>query len=391
MSRFLFATWDGAGNLVPTLAVARRLARAGHDARVLGHRAIDRRLGAHGWRFRPFRRTIDVDSTAPADPGGGMLRPAQDLWVARSVAEDVQEELQREAADVLIADCMLFTAMSAGHAVRIPTIALFHAAFALFRRGPLVDLISSLLPQLNAVRAGLGLGSVERLSDVHDACAMSVVATPREFDPPVPLPPNVCFAGPLLDTPAPLAAGGSAGMHTGDRPLVLVSLSTSDQGQMPILQRLIGALSSLHVQAIVTTGPAVDPAALAPSAHVQVVRFVPHREILPHAALVITHAGLGTVMSSLAAGVPLLCIPFGRDQFYNASRVEALHVGAIAAREADDQTLRAHVERLLFDEDARVAAARFAAVIRGYDRGIAAVQAIEHLARRAPLALECAE
>jgi UDP:flavonoid glycosyltransferase YjiC (YdhE family) len=187
MSRFLFTTWDGAGNLVPTLALARRLALAGHDVRVLGQASINRRCGQHGWRFRSFHRTIDVDSLG-TDTGAGMPRLAQELWLGRSVAEDVIEELQREAADVLIADCMLFGAMSAGQAARLPTIALFHAAFALFRGGPLAGLLSTQLPQLNALRVELGLPVVEHLCAVHDACAMSVVAAPREFDPPVPLP-----------------------------------------------------------------------------------------------------------------------------------------------------------------------------------------------------------
>ena len=56
-------------------------------------------------------------------------------------------------------------------------------------------------------------------------------------------------------------------------------------------------------------------------------RFVPHGEVLPHASLVVTHAGMGTVMSALSHGVPLLCLPLGRDQFFNAAMVERLGAG----------------------------------------------------------------
>ncbi|MFI5004995.1 MAG: glycosyltransferase [Solirubrobacterales bacterium] len=49
--------------------------------------------------------------------------------------------------------------------------------------------------------------------------------------------------------------------------------------------------------------------------------------MLPRASLVVTHAGLGTVMAALAHGVPLVCMPMGRDQDANARRVEALGAG----------------------------------------------------------------
>ena len=51
MSRVLFVTWDGAGNLVPTLGLAQRLSRRAHDVRVLGDRSIDDRCGRDGWQF----------------------------------------------------------------------------------------------------------------------------------------------------------------------------------------------------------------------------------------------------------------------------------------------------------------------------------------------------
>ena len=47
--------------------------------------------------------------------------------------------------------------------------------------------------------------------------------------------------------------------------------------------------------------------------------FIPHRSVFPHAALVITHAGWQTINAALADGVPLLCIPDGRDQPDNAA------------------------------------------------------------------------
>lgn len=370
MSRFLIVTWDGAGNLVPTMTVAARLARAGHDVRLLGHRAIERRCGNHGWRFRPFVRTIEIDSAAAMGGNAGMLHLARDLWCHPSVAEDVRIELAREPADVLVGDCMLLGALTAGQAARIPTVAVFHGALAPFRHGPFVDLVSPFLAQVNA----------SSVAAVHDRCALSVVAAPREFEPPVPIPANVRFAGPLLDGPPLLPVEGDRRLPAGmDRP-VLVSLSTSDQGQTPVLRRIVDALSRLRVAAIVTTGPAIDPAALPRAGNVTVVRFIPHASVLPRASLVLTHAGLGTVMASLAHGVPMLCLPFGRDQFFNASRVEAIGAGRTVAAEADAGTLASAIADLLADGNARAAARRFAEVISGYRAGVDALSALERVA-----------
>lgn len=43
--------------------------------------------------------------------------------------------------------------------------------------------------------------------------------------------------------------------------------------------------------------------------------------MFPQADLVISHGGHGTVIAALAAGVPVLCLPMGRDQGDVAARV----------------------------------------------------------------------
>ena len=380
MSRFLFVTWDGAGNLVPTLALARRLARGGHNVRVLGHRSIVRRCGSDGWRMRPFTRTLEIDSAAPAGADRGPAAVARELWFSADVADDLRDELSREPADVAIVDCMLFGALCAAQASGVRTVALFHGAFTFFRGGPFGELLASWLPQLNHVRRNLRLDAVARPTDVHDACALSLVATPKAFEPPATLPSNVRFAGPLLDAPPLVRVAEPRGAS--DRlPSILVSLSTSDQGQVPTLRRLATALSALPTRTMITTGPAIDPSTLTSAPNVEIVQYVPHDRILPHASLVVTHAGLGTVMTSLAYGIPLLCLPFGRDQFFNAARVEALGVGRMLSRDAEPQALRAAAGALLEHERVRAAAKRFAGVIHEYRNGAAAVAAVEQLGR----------
>lgn len=75
-----------------------------------------------------------------------------------------------------------------------------------------------------------------------------------------------------------------------------------------------------------------DPAEFgAQPAHVRIERFLPHAELLPRCDLVITHGGFGTIMRSLATGVPLVVIPVQGDQPRNARRCADLGVGRVVA------------------------------------------------------------
>src|SRR5262249_19278792 len=150
-----------------------------------------------------------------------------------------------------------------------------------------------------------------------------LMLTSRAFELPDIQPPgHVRYVGPQL--PAPCTAPADAPPYRlpdGDGPLVLVSLSTTDQGQHALLVRLLAGSAALPGRARVPLGPAVDATALHAPANAVLARFVPHGLVLPHASLVITHAGHGTVMAAAGAGVPLVCVPMGRDQPAVAARV----------------------------------------------------------------------
>jgi UDP:flavonoid glycosyltransferase YjiC (YdhE family) len=116
------------------------------------------------------------------------------------------------------------------------------------------------------------------------------------------------------------------------------------------------------------------------AANTRVTRFVPHGELLPHATLVVTHAGLGTVMSALSHGVPLMCMPLGRDQFFNAAMVERVGAGRSLPGDTDVNTLADALRGMLDDNATRAGAKRMAVVIAGYGGGADAVTEIERVA-----------
>ncbi len=381
MGRYLIVTWDGAGNLVPTLGITRTLVERGHDVRMIGHGTIAERCGDVGARFVPLTQGEGWDAMEdPDDFEAEVKLMIEELCFSSTIAQDLARELGREPADAVLVDSMLFTAIDVALASGTPTATLFHTPYTIFRGGPLVEMFGPGVSIANAHRTGLGLPAIERLGDIHDACDYAIVAAPKEFEPDVPDAANVLRIGPVLDAPPLSREIDEVDVRDGSKPLVLVSLSTSEQGQADLLQRCVDAVAQLPVRAIVTTGTLIDPASVNAGANTQVVRYVPHDQILPSASLVITHAGLGTTMAALGGAVPLLCTPMGRDQYFNAEQVQALGAGRMLAPDSSSEAIAQAATDILGDDRFKACAKQMAVVIGGYGGAAEAAAALESLA-----------
>ena len=380
MSRYLIATWDGAGNLVPTLGIARALVERGHDVRVLGHDTIADLCGDVGARFVPLRQAVGWDAMDDPDDFEAEVRiMIEELCFSTAIAEDLERELGREPADAVLVDCLLFSAIDTALASGIPTATLFHTAYSIFRGGPMMEMFAPGVAITNHRREQLGLPAIERLGDIHDACAGAIVAAPKEFEPGAPDAANVLRVGPVLDAPPLCRETDEVDLRDGTTPLVLVSLSTSEQGQADLLQQCVDAVAQLPVRAIVTTGPSIDPGSVVAGGNTHVVRYVPHADILTSASLVITHAGLGTTMAALGHGVPLLCTPMGRDQFFNAEQVQTLGAGLMLMPGSSTEDIARAAQEILGDGRFTAGAKQLAVAIEGYGGADAAADALESL------------
>jgi MGT family glycosyltransferase len=173
-------------------------------------------------------------------------------------------------------------------------------------------------------------------------------------------PPNVRITGPRLDDPAWV---GDWTPPDGDDPLVLVGMSSTFMDHADVLQRAATALGELPVRGLVTTGPAVPAGSIDAPANVTVVQRAPHSDVLRHASAIVTHAGHGTVIKSLAAGVPVVAMPLGRDQLDNAARVAHHGAGLRLKPKASSETIATAVWRVLDEPSFRANAERLAAAI----------------------------
>jgi UDP:flavonoid glycosyltransferase YjiC (YdhE family) len=115
---------------------------------------------------------------------------------------------------------------------------------------------------------------------------------------------------------------------------------------------VVAGIADPSIDLLVSVGRAADPAALEPlPPGVRVERWVDQDEALSRVDVTVCHGGYGTVVGSLAAGVPLVVLPlFAADQWINAEAADRAGV-AVALRGPEDiGQLGAAVARVLADE-----------------------------------------
>lgn len=340
MANLLFLTWDGGGNVPPMLGIAAEVRARGHRVRVLGHSVQAAEVSRAGLeltaytRARPFRGT---DKNSPL----ALIA----MFGDRGMGADLLAELEREPADLVVIDCLLFGAMEAARKAGVRYVVLEHLFDEYLRKGWL--------------RGPMGLGMrIKRLAPTKSLAAaeLTLVASLAELDPGSSRP-GLTYTGPVVSgTPA-----------APSEPTILVSLSTFNfPGMTHAMQRILDACAELPARVIVTTGPVIDPAELRLPANAMAYRFVPHVELMPGVSLVIGHGGHATTMVALAHDLPLLIVPMHPllDQPMVGRAVETAGAGRTLPKAAQREQLRLAIEELLADGPHRAAAARLGTEIR---------------------------
>lgn len=416
---FLFALWAGGGAVPPALSVIRALRERGHHVRALADKSLHDEVAAAGgepigWTTAPQGDPSDPQADLIRDfeartPLGefARLRDRIACGPAADYARDTLAELRANPADVLVAEHILLGVLTAGEAAGVPVASLVTTLYPLPAAGappfgpaftPATGPIGRLrdhlvgklvtkpwakgLPALNRARTDNGLPPVKSVLDAFDRVDRCLVLSPRTLDyPGRRFPAHVRHVGPRLDDPA-WAGQQPLELPPGDAPLALVGLSSSYMKQRELLNKIAEALGGLPVRALLTTGPAIDPATIRAPRNVLVTAAAPHTAALRNAAVTITHAGHGTAVKSLAAGVPLVCIPQGRDQFEVARHLEFAGAGITVSKRAAPRTIARAIGRVLHDPSYGRAARRLADEIAAETADDRAVAELESLAGR---------
>jgi MGT family glycosyltransferase len=393
---FLMAIIDGGGTVPPAMGLARELVHRGHVVTVLADPTIAASAAAAGCEFVPWRTAPHVDSVAEQtamvvefERGSPMhqfaaIRDRLIVGGASGYAADVLEAIARQPVDAVLAEGAVPGILIGAQTSGLPTAALMPNIYLRPTPGlPLMgtgwrpaggpfgrarDAVALALMRRVSATCAPGLNDTLRrheqapigdMFELLDRCTEVLVLTSPTFDYSAPdLPPNVRYVGPQLDDPD--WSDTADWRPAGDDPLVLVAASSTFQRQTDLLGRAAAALGQLPVRGLVTTGRAVDPEDVPAPANVRVVRAAPHGAVLAEAAAAVTHCGHGSVLKALAAGVPLVCMPMGRDQKDNAVRVLRLGAGVRVNKKAPPDRIAVAVRQVLDEPSYADAARRFA-------------------------------
>ncbi|GHG20891.1 MULTISPECIES: macrolide family glycosyltransferase [Amycolatopsis] len=199
---------------------------------------------------------------------------------------------------------------------------------------------------------GLGDVDIEGFGAEHGP---NIVFAPREFQPfGAEFDPRFAFVGPCFGKDEPDTGGWTP---PDGRPVVLVSLGTSySPGRVEFFKRCAQAFAGTRWHVVMTLGSAIAPADLGPlPANVEPRQWVPHPAVLRHAGVFVTHAGMGSVMEALDAGVPMVCVPQQVDQHVIAGQVAALGLGRTVPGPLDAEELVEAVDAVAVDDRCRAA------------------------------------
>jgi len=356
--RVLFTFAGGAGHFIPLLPIARAMAAAGHEVAFGAQAALLPTVRRHGFQAhetggntfgdeaerQPLRR-LDMEREIRAVRDGYAGR------IARQRALGILALAAGWKPDLLVCDEMDFGSMVAAERLAVPYATVLVIASGMLARRHL------LAEPLNALRAEHGLPTDPDLTMLSRYLVLSPFP-PSLRDPHSPLPSTALSFHPDRAGEDPPPAWIA---ELPDRPSVYVTLGTVFNVESgDLFARLLEGLRALPVNVIVTVGPQIDPRELGPQPeNVRVERYVSQGALLPHCALVVSHAGSGTVCGALAHGIPMLLLPMGADQPFNAQRCEELGVaGVLDPMDCRPETVRREAARLLASSAHRLAAER---------------------------------
>jgi UDP:flavonoid glycosyltransferase YjiC (YdhE family) len=386
--KVLAYTSPARGHLYPVVPIMAKLARRGHSATLyslsseLGQLAP---LGIEGHAIDPAIEHIEIEDYRERSQFGA-IRSVFRAFLKRSASEapDLEQAIAKHDPEVLLIDINCWGAATVAEAsgrpwamyspYLLPLPSKDAPAYGPGLRpmgGPIgavrdtvVNRVSerisfqSTMPRINALRSEHGIGALARFDDLLAAPNLLLSLTAEGFEyPRSDWPANVKLVGPMnwspsfdgrshgglahrtaLDegsAPEPQFPEPTSPQHLPDAPpwldeladpLVLVTCSSERQRDKRLLHVALEALPKSGMSVLGTTA-AHDPADFASAPGSKIVRFVSHDAVLQRAACVVCHGGLGITQKALAAEVPVVVVPFGRDQAETARRVEFAKAG----------------------------------------------------------------
>ena len=397
--RILVAAFGDPGHVFPAIALGQGLTRRGHAVTI--ETWEERRAAVEGAGLG-FAAAEEYRTFPPPEPGTDDGRHAADAARAllplierldpAVVVSDIltaAPTLAAEAAGVPLATLVphIYPVVEPGQpffavGLRAPRTPVGRAAWRAGQRALDVGLEHG-RRDLNGQRERLGLPPLDRF---HGGISpdLALVATYPQLEYPRAWPAAVKVTGPMaFEVPHP-----EIELPPGDAPLVLVAPSTAHDSGNHLVRTALAALGEEPVRIVATTNRVHPQSRIEVPDNAVLVDWLSYSQLMPIAALVISHGGHGTVARALGAGAPVLISPITGDMGETAMRISWAGVGrSLPWRLCRPGPLRWAARRVLADP--RFAArsrqiARWSETHNGADRGAELVEQLALPLARAP-------
>jgi UDP:flavonoid glycosyltransferase YjiC (YdhE family) len=402
--RILLGAFGDPGHAFPMIALGRALAARGHEVTLQTWRRWQRHVEAEGIAFAPAPEyQVFPQGPEPLDFYEAVVHAARDtLPLVRELAPEVVVSDILTLAPALAAEIdgrrwatlipHVYPHGRPAHPIyslgaRMPRSA---AGRALWRRAnPVVQRgLERGRRELNETRARLGLPALDH---VHGGISreLAIVATFPQLEYPRRWPGHVHVVGPLMWEPpgeqADPLEGLEADVAGGDeRPLVLIAPSTAQDREHRLLRAALRGLADAPVRVIGTWNRRLPSRPLPVPDNARVVDWVVYTRTMPRCAVVICHAGHGTLVRALSCGCAVVACPAVGDMNENAARLDWAGAGVrLPRRFVSPRSVRLAVERALDEPAIRARAGDLAQWSRAHDPGAAAAELVEALATSA--------
>lgn len=372
-------------HVLPSLEVVRELVARGHRVTYANDPAVADLITATGAELIPCTSTLPVaDNNWPDDPAAVM-----NLFLDNAVQAlpQLRAAYDHDPADLYLYDIGAYAGRALAETQSRQLVQLSPTFVAW--KGYEEDVAAQLrqLPGIDAHRARFAQWLADcgaATTDVDDFSGLpdhALALIPRAMQPHADQVDSgtVTFVGPCFDARAQ-AAGWARPADVEN--VLLISLGSAYTRQPEFYRQCLQAFGDLpgwHV--VLQIGKHTDPNELGDiAANVEVHSWVPQRAILERADAFVTHAGMGGCGEGLLAGVPMIAVPQGAEQFMNADRLVELGVARrIDTEDATAQNLRAALKDLVTDPEVTRRSAQLSADAKAEGGTVRAAELIENM------------
>lgn len=391
--RILMVTTAGAGHFGPMLPFGGACRRAGHDVQVAAPRSFAAAVDRAGYRFWPCddipedeyaaahsRRMANVERLGHA----AMVEIAADL-APRAILPGLLTAIDTWSPDLILREVGELGSYVAAELRGVPQVQVLIGLDRFTEQ-----MIPTVAATVARQRESVGLDPDPAGSRLRSILSLSQLPLSYE-DPSTPRLEQVHRYRDSTDGQA--SAAIPQWWDGSDDPLVYVtfgSVAAAVPFAAAALHTVVAALADLPARILVTIGDSGDLgewSGLPSTVHIE--KWVPQRDVLASATLMVCHGGMGTVLGGLAAGVPQVVVPQFADQPDNADRVADLGAGLrvgefgmiAVAPPPEPEAVRSAVTRVLDEQSFRDAAEKVADEIRALPTADDAVGLFEQLVR----------